>query len=276
MDDLAARGAPLEYWFFRTDSGDLSFLVDLIVRRGEHRAETRVASRVGDVAGVERAFSDTWSADAQGIRAGESHLGASTTRGRVGEIAWSLDVDLGPDRIRPLPPALSWLRPFDMQLVSRPTARFTGSISIGGRTWTLESRPGMVSHYWGRALPRRWTWVSVTGEATEPRLESTVLSSRIWGTPLAVTCGYFWRSGEPPAGRPVLAVMPLNGVVRSTPGAPGAARVRAWRPRRFAADVDCQAADESFADLGEGIRQSLAADVVADGRRLRGALEFRD
>jgi len=275
VDDLAARGATLEYWFFRTDTEDLSFLVDLIVRRGERRAETRVASRVGDAAGVERAFSDTWTADEHGIRAGESHLDAATTQGRVGEITWSLAVDLGPDRIRPLPPALSWLRPFDMQLVSRPTARFTGSVSIGGRAWTLESRPGMVSHYWGRALPRRWTWVSVTGGSTEPRWESTVLSSRIWGTPLAVTCGYVWRSGDPPTGGAKLAVMPLNGLVRSTRGGSGAARVRARRPWGFAADLDCRASDESFADLGEGIRQSLAADVVADGRRLRGALEFR-
>ena len=54
MEDLAARGSPLEYWFFRTTVDDLAILVDVIVRRRESRAETRVAIRVGDTTRVER------------------------------------------------------------------------------------------------------------------------------------------------------------------------------------------------------------------------------
>ena len=95
-----------------------------------------------------------------------------------------------------------------MQIVSRPTARLTGTVTIGGRAWTLSAEPGMVSHYWGSRLPKRWTWVSVIGSESEPRLESTVLRSRLWGTPLTLTVGYLWRYGEPPTRSPVLTVMP--------------------------------------------------------------------
>jgi hypothetical protein len=275
MEDLAARGTPLEYWFFRTASEDLSILVDVIARRADARAETRVAFRVGDIATVERVYSDTWTGDLQGIRAGDNLVTATTTQGQVGDITWSLAIDLGPDKILPLPPALAWLRPFDMQIVSRPTASFTGSVAIGDREWAFTARPGMVSHYWGRALPQRWTWLSVTGEPTSPRLESTVLRSRLWGLPVTITCGYFWRSGEPPSSGPVLTVMPLNGVVRAT-RARTSARVRAWRPPRLRAELGCSAADESFVELGEGIRQSLAAEVTLGDRRLPAALEFRN
>ena len=40
-DDMATRGAPLEYWFARLDTADLSFLVDFIVRRRVGTAEIR-------------------------------------------------------------------------------------------------------------------------------------------------------------------------------------------------------------------------------------------
>jgi hypothetical protein len=274
MEDLAARGSPLEYWFFRTTVDDLAILVDVIVRRRESRAETRVAIRVGDTTRVERVFSDAWTADSQGVRAGENQLSAVVTGGQVADVGWSLDVDLGPDRILPLPPALAWLRPFDMQIVSRPTARLTGTVTLGGRAWTLSAEPGMVSHYWGSRLPKRWTWVSVTGSESEPRLESTVLRSRLWGTPLTLTVGYLWRYGEPPTGRPVLTVMPLNGLVSAT-RTPSGSVLRARRLRRFRSEVSCTAADDTFADLGDGIRHSPAADIAIDGQRVRGALEFR-
>ncbi len=273
MEDLASRGAPLEYWFFRTAIDDLALLVDVIVRGRERQAETRVVARIGDHTEVTRVSSPTWSGDADGIRAGENLITASASRGRVGETSWNLAVDLGPDRICPMPPALAWLRIYDMQIVSAPTASVSGTITVADRTWSLDSRPAMVSHYWGRALPPRWTWASVIGTADEPRMETTVLNSRVWGTPLVVPCGYVWRSGAPGA-RPTVTVMPLNGLVRSVREGSGA-RVLASRPFGAKSDLACTADAATFADLGEGIRQSLTATVVIDGRPVEGALEFR-
>ena len=37
MEDFQSRGAPLEYWFFKFNSGPLALLVDFIIRRRQHR-----------------------------------------------------------------------------------------------------------------------------------------------------------------------------------------------------------------------------------------------
>jgi hypothetical protein len=36
MEDFQSRGAPLEYWFFKFNSGPLALLVDFIIRRRQH------------------------------------------------------------------------------------------------------------------------------------------------------------------------------------------------------------------------------------------------
>lgn len=275
MEDLAARGSALEYWFFRTSTEDMSLLVDLIVRSAERRAETRVVIRVGDRTEVVRSHSDTWTADTTGIRAGDNVLGPGASTGEVGEISWVLDLELGPDRILPLPPALAWLRPFDMQLLSRPTASFTGSVTVGDRTWSLLESPGMVSHYWGRALPPRWTWVSVVGAIGEPRIEATVLETRLWGSPFTVRAGYFWRSGDRPGKRATLAVTPLNAWLGAVRG-DAEVRLRARRPLGLDVEVGCSAPEAAFVDLGDGIRQSLSATMVISDQRVPAALEFRE
>jgi hypothetical protein len=275
MEDLAARGSALEYWFFRTGTQDMSILVDLIVRRAERRAETRVVIRVGERTEVVRSHSDTWTADSTGIRAGDDVIAPGAATGEVGEIRWVLDIDPGPDRIRPLPPALAWLRPFDMQLLSRPTASFTGSVTIGDRTWSLLASPGMVSHYWGRALPPRWTWVSVVGTTAEPRIEATVLATRLWGSPFTIRAGYYWRSSDHPGGRATLAVMPLNAWLRAVRG-DADVRLRARRPLGLDVEVRCSAPGATFVELGDGIRQSLTATMVVGDQRVPAALELRE
>jgi hypothetical protein len=59
-------------------------------------------------------------------------LGHQASRGAVADIEWDLDYAAGPARIDPAPWPLKLLRPLDMQLLSRPQARFQGSVRVGG------------------------------------------------------------------------------------------------------------------------------------------------
>jgi hypothetical protein len=42
-DDLEARGAPIEYWFFKFNVDGLAFLVDFILRGDRDRGEVRIS-----------------------------------------------------------------------------------------------------------------------------------------------------------------------------------------------------------------------------------------
>lgn len=274
MHDLAPRGAALEYWFFRTEVDDLRLLVDLIVRRDQGTVETRVACTVGDDAGVSHDVQPREAPLARGVAHASAQIDDTTTAGSSGGVTWALDVDLGQHRIEPVPAALASARSLDMLLLSRPAATFTGTVEAAGRTWVLRDAPGMVAHYWGRALAPTWCWVSVVGRAGEPRLEATVLRSRLWGSPATISGGYVWAwTGDDVA--PSLFAMPTNGswIARRAEGEGVAVEARRGH-RRLA--FSASAAPSTYAPFGDGIRNSQRATVRWDGAELPASLEFRD
>ena len=168
MEDLESRGAPIEYWFFKFNSGSLAFLVDFIVRRRHHQAEVRLSLWVRGTGRVERAYSASWRTNSTTVAIASCELGSGASRGAVADVEWQLGYQAGSARIDPAPLALKLLRPLDMQLLSRPQARFQGSVRVGQEQFAISDASGLLCHYWGARLPARWCWVSASNLGGRP------------------------------------------------------------------------------------------------------------
>jgi hypothetical protein len=261
-DDMSTRGAPLEYWFARLDTGDVSFLVDFIVRRRVGTAEIRVSAWIRGRGRVVRTVTRSWTATGANVTAGDAGtLTADGSRGRVDDIGWDLTWEVDADRVAPRAPLFSRLHAFDLELVSRPSARFAGHVTVGAERFDVSTATGSVTHYWGRRLPDRWHWISASTFASpaghrhpDLAIEGVVNRSRLWGVPPGVATGYLWiRDG----GRQRLLVSPLNAVITAS-GGPGRLLLTARSPGGTVR-VECTASRDQYNDLGEGIAQTLLA-----------------
>jgi hypothetical protein len=275
-DDLAATNAPLEYWFVKVHAGELAFLVDYIARRPTGRAEVRVSLWVRGRGRVARLDTPSWRTGGPHIAVGDCVLGPSRCEGGVEDVRWELAYDGGSARAAPAVPLLSRLHPFDLELVSRPRARFDGRVTVAGETFEVAAAAGSVTHYWGRRLPDRWRWISANSfGGTDLTLESVMLSSRLWGVRPAAPVGYLWTSE---AGREQLLVSPLTGII-TIAGTPHDYTVTARRPGGTVR-LQCTADADRYNDLGEGIHQTLLGTcrIQRRGRDLvdtRAGLEHR-
>jgi hypothetical protein len=275
MDDLAARDAPLEYWFWKVRTPEGGAIMDYVVRRDAGTVEVRVSTWRPDVCPVIHESSTEWSAGVEGIRIGGSHLDATGSAGSAGDVRWEVRWDLGAPRLAPRPDWFGPLHPFDMELVARPHARLRGLLRLGPRTIKLDGA-GVVAHYWGRRLPDRWTWISASGFDDDPdaRLEALLVSSRLWNGPLHVPAGYVWLSAD---GHVEETVEPLTGAIRLTRDG-HAVRISSLRADGRRHTIECTAPSSTFNEVGDGVEQSLSADLSLDGRlRATGSvgLEFR-
>ncbi len=135
MRDLAVRGSSLEYWFFRLNTGPLASLVDFIIRRRFGAAEVRVSLWVDGLGRVERVHSTAWRTEGETVDTAGCTFGPQRTTGRVEDVEWDLSLELGSSRIDPAVPPVRLLHPFDMEIASRPRARFSGQVTVGDRTF---------------------------------------------------------------------------------------------------------------------------------------------
>ena len=156
------------------------------------------------------------------------------------------------------------MEPLDLSILICPETRFSGTIEIGGERFVVRDLAGTFTHYWGRRLMDRWIWLSATQfeGAPERRLEAIVSSSRLLGgPPLPLPAAYLWTTDGT---RQDMVVSPLNGAMRMRPIAGGftldAVRIGGPRHRVVATWGQIPAND-----LGEGIRQTLHADLTIDG-----------
>jgi hypothetical protein len=262
VNDLEARGAPIEYWFFKFNEGDLAFLVDFIIRREREQAEVRISLWVDGHGRVEHTNLPTWSTQAAFVTIGECSFGDGSTRGVVKDVEWDLSYEVGQARVHPAVPPMSWLHPFDTDIVNRPQARFAGTVRVDGRQFSIPETQGLVSHYWGRGLMDRWCWISVNG-FDEPgiALEAIVARSRLWGLPAAVKIGYLWL--QTPASSH-LVISPVNGIVRVI-GRPDEFTVTSRSITGRTVRLSCTASMNTYNDLGDGIRQTLLGTCAIDG-----------
>lgn len=270
------RGSPLEYWFIKFNTGSLAFLVDFIIRRSLNTAEMRVSLWVDGLGKVERLTSPSWLANGERVDIAECTFGPEGSTGRVADIEWDLHQELGQSRIEPAVPPIRWLHPFDMEIASRPRAKFSGQVRVADRTFPCVDVPGLVSHYWGRRLPDRWWWISAYPfEDSDIAVEALLAHSRVWNSArVAMNAGYLWIEKE---GHRQLVIHPLNGLIR-VQGSPESFILRARRLGRPDLTVRCSAAPTTYSDLGEGIQQTLVGTCQIQGigeARGTAGLEFR-
>ena len=265
MDDFSPRRAPVEYWFWRFRAGDLSFLVDFIVRQ-DRDAEVRVSVWVRGEGRVARVTNGGASAAESGIAIGKSVFERRGSHGAVDDIRWDLAWDAGSRLVDPSPPLLGRLHALDLEILIRPDARFRGSVTVGEETFTIDDVAGAITHYWGRRLPDRWWWISASEFEGAPgmRLEAIVLRSSVWGRGrLPVDLGYLWVTDGTQAD---MTVWPVTGILRSR--ILGAViQIDSLSALGRHHRVRASAPETSFNDLGEGIRQTLLGDLVCDGAR---------
>ncbi|HSO50056.1 MAG TPA: hypothetical protein VLS86_05880 [Acidimicrobiia bacterium] len=263
MSDLAVRDKPLEYWFFWFNAGSLAFLVDYVIRRSLRIAEVRVSFWVDGLGRVERLSSPTWLASGARVDIAECTFDEQSSTGRVADVEWDLRLELGSSRIDPAVPPIKWLNPFDMQIASRPRARFSGQVTVGDVTFSCEDVPGLVSHYWGRRLPDSWWWISANlFEDTDLAVEALLARTRVWNSArVAMNAGYLWIEDQ---GRRQLVIHPLNGLIRIE-GTPESFTLRARQLGRPGFTLRCSASPHSYNDLGEDIQQTLLGTCVIQG-----------
>jgi hypothetical protein len=276
MTDLTVRGSPLEYWFFRLNTGPLAFLVDFIIRRRFGAAEVRVSLWVDGLGRVERLTSTAWRTEGETVDTADSSFGPKRSSGRVEDVEWDLDVELGSSRIDPAVLPVRLLHPFDMEIASRPRAKFSGQVTVGDRIFPCTDVPGLVSHYWGRRLPDSWWWISANlFEDNDVAVEALLAWTRVWNSArVPMNAGYLWIEHQ---GAVQQVIHPLNGLMR-VEGSPEAFTVRARRLGRPEITLRCVAVPNSYSDLGEGIKQTLLGDCLIEGigdARGTAGLEFR-
>ncbi len=257
--DLAPRGAALEYWFVKLHAGELGFLVDFIIRRATGQAEVRVSLWVRGQGRVARSTATSWRAD-ETVVIGECELGADRSAGAVDDISWDLAYRAEPGRAAPRVPLLGRLHPFDLELISRPCLEISGAVTVAGVRFELRAERGSLTHYWGRRLPERWHWISADAFHPDPeheaggdlRVEAVAMVTRLWGRRPLLAAGYLWlRQGA----REEMVISPLTGLISVT-GALDDYTLVVRRPGRTIR-LRCSASSERYNDLGEGIRQTL-------------------
>jgi hypothetical protein len=124
------------------------------------------------------------------VRIGGGRIGPDGCSGSIPDLAvWELRFE-GDEPPFPYLPS-SWMYsaklPRTKALSLRPAIRVSGSVTVRGRTATLDAWPGMVGHNWGAEHAERWIWLHGTTFAEQPDawLDATIGRIKIgrWTTP---------------------------------------------------------------------------------------------
>lgn len=246
--------SPLEYWFFKVNAGRVALIVDWIARRKKN--ENVLRASIHSPQKREVVFETLGDGN-------PSLLTTEHTSGKAGEVEWKLDLDIAGGWIKPSLFPASELQLFDMTIVSAPSVKFTGWIRHGQERFELQGARGMVSHYWGRRLPREWWWVSANQfDRAEVAVECMVLRSGVWGVPLGLRLGYLFFEQN---GKRRLWIAPPASV--HAVGSPESFEIQfggpGGRPVRLAAH------GRDYGDFGQRIINTLTGDLeIWEGERL--------
>ncbi|MBI2363294.1 MAG: hypothetical protein HYV15_07945 [Elusimicrobia bacterium] len=113
--------------------------------------------------------------------------------------SWKLSWDEGPVPSIPLVPRWLWRlgAAGTMYVSAAPAALFSGTVTLGERTWTLAGAPGCVGHLWGRRHGARWLWAHAYWPERGVMVETLAAQGRLgrWLTPVVKTAA-LWRDGR--------------------------------------------------------------------------------
>jgi hypothetical protein len=266
------RRAAFDYAFFKLNlpEHEVALLVDFIVRRRAGIAQVRVSTHAPTGAGM--SFSEipldhlvigSMTLPDRGTHVGDNWLSATGSRGSVGDTAWNLTFQPIGSVLHPQIRLLEPLHPFDLSLQSVPDVRFSGRLRIGGQRYEVNEARGMVSSYFGRALPERWFWVSCnTFDREDVTLECVISRMALFGGPMHLKTGYFAiRTAE----RCETILAPLNGSIRLE----GTREAFTITARLYSSKevytLDCSARTCDYHDLGDRIWNTLLGSCTLTG-----------
>lgn len=240
--------ASLEYWFFKTNAGEVALLVDWIVRRRAQTAHLRLSVHTPHYRAV------LWGAPS--APTANTFLTPKHTVGQIDAVAWDLAITDHATHITPdIFPARHWAMP-DLVLSSAPLATFSGWIAVGPTRYALNAAPGLVSHYWGRQLNPDWWWVSANQfDRSGVAVECAVLHTGVWGMPLNLPLGYLYL--RQPNGSALWMSPPARVRVSGTPAA-FSIQFKPWA----APAITLQATGRDYGDFGENIHNTLVGDLA--------------
>jgi hypothetical protein len=241
--------AALEYWFFKVNAEPMALLVDWIARRRTHEHWLRVSIHSPNQRAV------LFDKHAAPVSQGPSFLTADRTVGRLGEVAWELDIELVGGWVDPNLFPVSLLRMTDLSLVSAPLVAFTGWVRSGDHQVNLRRASGMISHYWGRQLSSEWWWVSANQfDRQGVAVECTVLRSGLWGIPVRLPLAYFYLQDT--ADQDLIHSPPAIACVTGSPE-----KFEIQIRRFWAETIMLKAVGRDYSDLGDGIVNTLVGDL---------------
>jgi hypothetical protein len=95
------------------------------------------------------------------IRVGESSFSPGRAAGSALGASWDLSFEVDAPPFRHLPRDWMYTAPVPRTKTESPVpaARFSGTVSVDGRTISLDGWPGMVGHNWGAEHAERWVWL---------------------------------------------------------------------------------------------------------------------
>jgi hypothetical protein len=164
--------------------------------------------------------------------------------------------------VSPLIRIADQVNPFDLSLETVPNVRFSGTMTIAGRTYDVRDAHGMVPSYAGRAPPERWFWLSCTTfDREDVVVECLVSRSALFGSPMHLRSGYFYLST---ADRTEAILAPMNGSIRVK----GAREEITITARRFGGTryiLTGEAKRRDFHDLGDRIWNTLIGSFTLEG-----------
>jgi hypothetical protein len=266
------RPAALDYAFFKLNlpEQEVALLVDFIVRRRAGIVQVRVSTHTPRDSGVslvelplDRLVIGSMTVPDEGAQIGDNLLSAAGSRGAVGDTAWNLTFQPAGSVLHPQIKLIEPLHPFDLTLQSVPDVRFSGMLLIAGQRYEVNDARGMVSSYFGRALPQRWYWISCnTFDRQDVTLECVVSHMALFGGPVRLKTGYF---SVQTAESSETILDPVNGSIRLE-GTREAFTITAHSHSGKAAySLHCSASAHEYHDLGDRIWNTLIGSCTLAG-----------
>ncbi len=258
------RRAALDYAFFKLTlpEHDVALLVDFIVRRRIRIAQVRVSVHAPLGGGVswteiplDRFVIGSMMSPDQGAHIGDNWLSSVGSRGTVGTTAWDLTFQPASSVLSPQIRLLEPLHAFDLSLQSVPHVRFRGNLHIAGQRYEVSEPPGMVSSYFGRALPEYWFWISCnTFDRQDLALECVVSRMALFGGPFRLKTGYF---SVYTAESCETILSPINGSIRLEDTREALTITAHSHSGKTAYRLQCSASKNDYHDLDDRIQTTL-------------------